>query len=366
VLETGIGIYILAGPERNEMETRANYALIGLFTLAVIAAGFLFVFWFSRGATSEGRLSYDVAFTTSVSGLSRGSQVLFNGVRVGEVLRVDLDPQDPTKVVARISVNPRAPVKTDTGARLEYQGLTGVAAIALTGGTATSKPLETSDSNPAVINAERSDFQNIVETVQRLSTRLDGILDKADKLFSENSGSIANTVHNVETFSKALADNSGGVKQFLSAMSDVGAAIGPLTRSIDERVKAIDPQRVKSIVANADDISAKLNKSADQVDKVMNSLAGFFGSDEGKGAMTDIGEAARSIRKLADNLNVRTKDLAANLNRFSGAGLRQYEALAADGRKTLDELNRTLRSLERNPQQLIFGPKPSIPEYSGR
>lgn len=347
------------------METRANYALIGLFTLAVVAAAFLFVFWFSRGATSEGRLSYDVSFTTSVSGLSRGSQVLFNGVRVGEVMRVDLDPKDPTKVVARISVNPRAPVKRNTGAQLEYQGLTGVAAIALTGGSADSPPLETSDANPAVIQAERSEFQNIVATVQKLGGRLDVLLDKADKLLDENTGTITQTVKNIEIFSKSLADNSGGVKAFLSAMSDVGTSIGPLAKSIEERVKAIDPQRVKSIVANADDISAKLNRSADKIDSVLASLNGFLGSNEGKGAMSDIGEAAKSIRKLADNLDARTRELAANLNRFTGAGLRQYEALASEGRKTLDEVNRTLRSLDRNPQQLLFGPKPSIPEYSG-
>ena len=451
------------------METKANYALIGAFTLAVIAAGVLFVFWFSRASTSEGRVTYKVVFTTSVSGLSRGSQVLFNGVRVGEVTSVQLDPDDPTQVEALIAVSANTPVKEDTGARLEYQGLTGVAAIALTGGSATASPLLSPDKKPATISAERSELQNIMETVQRFSGRMDGILDKADKLLGDNSGAIASTVRNVDAFSKALADNSDGVKQFLSTVGDLGSSMKPvvanlenLSKSFDERIKAIDPDRVRSIVGNADQISSKLNGAIDKADKLLAdigdnsgafastvrnvetfskaladnsdgvkqflstvgdlgsslkpvvanledvsksfderikaidpdrvrsivsnadqisaklkgtvdkfdnllvSLDGFVGKGDAKGVMTDVADAAKSIRKLADNLDVRTKELAVGINRFTGAGLRQYEALASDGRKTLDELNRTLRSLEKNPQQLIFGRKPAIPEYRGR
>jgi phospholipid/cholesterol/gamma-HCH transport system substrate-binding protein len=77
------------------METRANYALIGLFTLAIIAAAFGFVMWFSGAEKPGGRNTYKIVFTGSVSGLSVGGWVLFNGVRVGEVSKIDLMPQDP-------------------------------------------------------------------------------------------------------------------------------------------------------------------------------------------------------------------------------------------------------------------------------
>ncbi len=73
-----------------------------------------------------------------------------------------------------------------------------------------------------------------------------------------------------------------------------------------------------------------------------------------------------AIRKLADNLDKRTKEIADGLNKFSGSGLRDYQALATNGQRTLDELNRTVRSLQKNPQQVIFGSKPEIPEYSGK
>ena len=189
------------------METRANYALIGAFTLAVIAAAFSFVFWFSGGDKPSSRKTYRIIFTSSVSGLSRGAQVLFNGLRVGEVTKIDL-ADNPASVYAIIEVDPRTPVKTDTRARLEFQGLTGVASVALTGGSATAAELVTSGKGPPEIIADRSDFQNIVETLQNLSGKLDKILDKADVLVSENSGAITNTVKNIETFSQALAQNS--------------------------------------------------------------------------------------------------------------------------------------------------------------
>ena len=121
--------------EAKTMETRANYALIGAFTLATIAAAFLFVYWFSGNQNPAGLKSYRVVFTSSVSGLSRGSSVLFNGLRVGEVTTIDLG-EDPSQVYAMIDVDRRTPVKTDTNARLEYQGLTGFAAVALSGGSA--------------------------------------------------------------------------------------------------------------------------------------------------------------------------------------------------------------------------------------
>src|ERR1700732_3088588 len=123
------------------METRANYALIGVFTLAVIAAAFGFVLWFSGTEKPGGRTTYKIIFTGSISGLSEGGMVLFNGVRVGAVTKIDLLPQDPSRVIALIDVDAKAPVRADTKARLEYTGLTGVASGAPARGGPHAPPL---------------------------------------------------------------------------------------------------------------------------------------------------------------------------------------------------------------------------------
>ena len=436
------------------METRANYTLIGAFALAVLAGAFLFVFWFSGGASKQsGRDTYRIVFSSSVSGLTRGSQVLFNGLKVGEVTNIDLAP-DPSEVYAMIEVDGRTPVKTDTRARLEYQGLTGVGSIALTGGSADA-PRLVGGKDVAEIRAERSDFQNIVETLQDLTRKVDGMLSKADALVTNNADSISRTVKNVETFTDALAANSGGVKDFLAGMSDLGRTIRPLSvrlealaGDVDKLVTAVDPAKVRSIVSNADEfvsalgknkqnidslladaskvardlgaqtakldglmtsaqdvakaidakkvghavdsldqfasvldknrtnadsvmknaaeLTAKLNASADKIDGVLASVQGFLGGPGSSGMFSDVGDAAKAIRKLADNLDVRTKEISASIKTFTGPGLKQYEALAADGRRTLDEINRTVRSLGRDPQQVLFGAKPAVPEYGGR
>ncbi|MBL8589509.1 MAG: MCE family protein [Methylobacteriaceae bacterium] len=440
------------------METRANYALIGAFTIAVIAAGFLFVYWFSGGAKSAQRKTYQIVFSGSVSGLSRGSYVLFNGLRVGEVTQIDLMEEDPSRVAALVEVSERTPVQSDTRARLEYQGLTGIASIALSGASAESPalPSREKDAKKAVIYAERSDFQNLLENVQNLTAKADSVLARADTLFADGAGSVKQTLRNVETFSKALADNADGVNAFLAGMSDLGKTIGPLSKKleglsedVDKLVRAVDPDKVRSVVADvstftqtlaankasidsvftdaaglakrlnetsqkldnvldlaggamtafdsrklasivdsadgfmktldrnrasvdstlkdAAELTRKLNAAADKIDGVMTSLDGFLGGASGdatKGVVADISSAARSMRKLADNLDSRTKEITAGIAKFTGPVAREYEALATEGRRAVGEINRAVRSIERNPQQFIFGGKSTIPEYS--
>jgi phospholipid/cholesterol/gamma-HCH transport system substrate-binding protein len=355
------------------METRANYALIGAFTLGVIAAAFAFVVWFSGGDKPGGHDTVKVVFTGSVSGLSRGGWVLFNGVRVGEVTKIDLDPNDPSHVYALIDVDARVPVRTDTKARLEYTGFTGIAAVALTGGTGAAAPLPAGpDGGPGEIVADRSDFQDLLETTRRVAGEASDLLAKGNKFFDQNSAALNGSVQNVQKFTGALAANADGVKDFLGAVADVGRAIKPVTVKLealvgdtDAVVKAIDPAKVKAFTDNLSQIAAKLNASADKVDTVLTNLNGFLATGDSKGVFSEVSDAAKSIRRLADNLDVRTKDIAANINRFAGSGLRQYEALAVDGRKTLEEINQAVRSIENNPTQFLFGKRTAVPEYTG-
>ena len=370
------------------METRANYALIGLFTLAVIAGAFLFVYWFAGADVRANRVSYRVIFSGSVSGLSRGSLVLFNGLRVGEVSTIELLPEDPRRVVALIDVDRSTPINTDTKARLEYQGLTGVANIQLTGGNPDAPRLEAGPGQPLpTIFADRSDFQDLLETAQRLAGKADDVLTKFDRIVGQAEDPITRTVQNVERFSKALADNAPGVERLLANAADLSKRLETLAADLDEVVKAVPPERVTRIVDNVDrftaalgnssgdiestlkdiaSISRQLEAAAGRVDGVLAAAEGFLSSPEGKGAFQEVAEAARSIRVLADNLDKRTAEITAGISRFTGPGLRDYEALATEGRRTLSEINRVLRSVERNPQQFIFGSKPGLPAYSGR
>ena len=246
---------------------------------------------------------------------------------------------------------------------------------------------------PPILYAERSDLQNLLESVQNLSAKADSVLAKADKIIGENAESVRNTVKNVEDFSQSLAANKEGINSFLKGVGDLGTTIGPLSSKLavlsgdfDVLVKSVDPARVKSIVNNVDsftsafgnnkssieatlknaqELTAKLNATADKLDGVLGSVNGFLQSGDSKGMFGDVAEAARSIRLLADNLDKRTAEMSAGINRFTGPGLRDLESLTGDARRSLGEVNRTMRSLQSNPQQFIFGARPSLPEYKG-
>jgi phospholipid/cholesterol/gamma-HCH transport system substrate-binding protein len=304
------------------METRANYALIGIFTLAVIASAFGFVLWFSGSDKPGGQRTFKIVFVGSVSGLLRGAPVLFNGVRIGDVTKIDFMPDDPSHVYALVDVDARVPVRADTRARLEATGLTGVASVALSGGTQASPPLQAGPgAGPPVITADRSDFQDLLESARRIAGQATEFLDKTNKVLDENAGSVTASVKNIQKFSDALAANADGLK-------GLTAKLDGLAGDADTLVKSIDPAQVKSI-------------------------------------MSDFASTSKSVRKLADDIDARWKDIGANLSRFTGAGLREYEALASDGRKTLDQVNQAIRSIEQNPQQFIFGKKSQIPDYPG-
>ncbi|HLH10810.1 MAG TPA: MlaD family protein [Methylovirgula sp.] len=357
------------------METRANYALIGAFTLAVLAVGFIFVYWLQgTNHSSAGTNTYKVIFSGSIAGLGGGSWVTFNGVRVGEVKEIDLMPQDPARVYALINVEGRVPVRTDTKARLASSGLTGVASVALQGGSVNAPALgKAEDGGPGVIIAERSDFQDVMEAARHIAGQASDLLDKTNKLVDNNSGPLTASVKNAEKFSDALAANSDGIKQFIAAVTQVGQSIGPLSEKLskladdtDAVVKAVDPEQVKSTLKDVADLSAKLDAAAGKIDGVLTNLNGFLATGDSKGAFGEIAAAAKSIHTLADNLDLRTKELTANLNHFTGSGLKQYEALAVDGRKTLQDIDEAVRSIEANPQQFIFGKKQDVPEYSSR
>jgi len=375
------------------MESRANYALVGLFTLAVIAAMFGFVYWFGSGGSGR-KQDIRVIFTGTVTGLGRGSSVLFNGLRVGEVKQIGLQPDDPRRIFGVIEVENTTPLRVDTRARIEAQGLAGVVALQLIGGEPDAAVLRAKPGEPLpTITAERSELQDIIESVRNVAKKADEVLGNLDGLIKTNSGAITNTVSNIEKFSKALGDNSDSIDKLMSSFGQIADTIAPLSQKLGTLseeltgvVRSVDRAKITGIIDNVDKFTAalggssndvskavsdvasitdKLNRAADQVEGVLKAAQSFLNTQDGQGAFAEVANAAKSIRVLADNLDKRTAEITTGINRFTGPGLRDLETLASDGKRTLGDINRVLRNVERNPQQFIFGGRPSLPQYSG-
>lgn len=193
------------------METRARYALIGLFMLAVVIASFAFVYWLENKGGFTQREIYQVKFQGSVSGLLIGSAVLFNGIRVGEVTGLGLDAGAPQDVIATIAVARGTPIRDDTQVVVETQGLTGGAAVALRGGTSLS-PLPTPETGgPPTLVAAPQAGQDWTQSARDAFQRVDSVL-------AENSEALHSAITNIDTFSDALARNSDKVDSILAGL----------------------------------------------------------------------------------------------------------------------------------------------------
>src|SRR5712672_2490975 len=287
------------------METRANFVLIGTFTLAVIAAAFGFVLWFQSLHATKQRSPLRVVFEGPASGLRNGGSVNFNGIRIGEVVSVKLD--NPRRVVALAMVENNAPIRKDTLVGLEFQGLTGVAAISLKGGEEAAPAVPLDEDGIPVLTADPNALQDVTEAIR-------GTLQNINRVVSDNQEAVKNSLLNLETFTASLARNAD---------------------KIDNNMVKVD-----GVMGKADGVMAK----TDNLMLGLNTLAG--GKDGG-----ELFQAVKSIRELADDFDKR-----------SGA-------LMADGRRTLGDISRAVNNLDKNPTRLLFGagssapaPAPAAPE----
>lgn len=160
------------------MEFKARYELIGLFSALVILAGFAFVYWLNLDGGFGARKEYRVQFSVPVSGLNVGGGVYFNGIKTGEVTRLELDQSDPKRLTAFISVKDDTPIHTDTIAGIDYQGLTGIASVLLTGGDAATPALTSSNGQPPLLIADPANTRSWSQTAARVLTRFDSMLGR--------------------------------------------------------------------------------------------------------------------------------------------------------------------------------------------
>jgi phospholipid/cholesterol/gamma-HCH transport system substrate-binding protein len=193
------------------MEIRARYVLIGLFVLAVAAACVVFIYWLSNTGGLAERTAYQVRFDGPISGLSRGSTVLFNGVPVGEVTDLGLIADQPNEVLATISIVREVPVRVDTHVGLVFSGLTGTAQVALVGGAADAAPLPATGGQPPLLVADTSAMKDVTQQARDVLSRLDQIL-------ADNSASLHDAIGNIDNFAGALARNSQRVDGILQGL----------------------------------------------------------------------------------------------------------------------------------------------------
>lgn len=193
------------------METSARYTLIGSFVLAVTLAVFAFVYWLNNSGGLVNRQSYQVRFQSSVSGLLTGSNVLFNGIRVGEVTNITLSPDAPKEVLVTIAVTPDTPIRADTVVNVDFQGLTGAPVIELTGGDSGAQPIVAAPGAIPLLTASE-------ESTQSLSQSARATLNRLDKVIDDNSTALHDAISGISTFAGVLSRNSERIDGILAGL----------------------------------------------------------------------------------------------------------------------------------------------------
>ena len=234
------------------METRANFVLIGAFTLAVIAAAFGFVMWFQSLHTTKARTPLRIIFEGPAAGLRNGGSVNFNGIRVGEVVSVKLD--NPRRVVALAMVSNDAPIRKDTQVGLEFQGLTGVAAISLKGGDEAAPGVPLDEDGVPVLTADPNALQDVTEAIR-------GTLQNINRVVADNQEAVKNSLHNLEAFTASLARNSEKIDGMMLKVDGVMSKADSLMLGLDTLAGGKEGgelfQTVKSIRELAEDFDKR-------------------------------------------------------------------------------------------------------------
>ncbi|WP_417581064.1 MlaD family protein [Pelagibacterium sp.] len=274
------------------MENKANYAIVGAFVTLVLVGFMGFVYWFSIADQVRERAAYRIVFDGAVTGLAPGTNVLFNGLPVGTVEAVSINPDDPSQVLARIGVEADAPVMSDTRAILEVQGLTGFANIQLLGGTLEAGRLEPQPGQTiAVMRGEASDFQLIMEGARDIIASAESTFERIDTFFASNEERLASTLASIDELSSGLANlvaGAGDGSDFDTVVSNVSSALESATATLSELELLVSDNRenLSQTIANAEAFSSALASNSDGID----------------GFLTSMTETSERIGPLADEL----------------------------------------------------------------
>ncbi|RCL03828.1 MAG: phospholipid/cholesterol/gamma-HCH transport system substrate-binding protein [Candidatus Tokpelaia sp. JSC161] len=305
------------------METKANYALVGSFTVFVLFCAFVLFYYISGLGEKEDLKPLDIRISGSVMGLTESSKIFFNGIPVGVVRRLVLDETNSNMVIAKTYINAMTPLTRSTVAILGFQGLTGLAFIELRGGKTQEpnllKEAEESDS-VARIDANSSTLNNMFVIVQDLIAHANQTLGNLDNLTKEVRIPLTEALKNSQKFTEAF--RSDNAISLVNGFNKVSEHLDVILVRLEEMLSSKDP----------------------------NALAG-----QARDTLSTLQRALVHIGRLADNLE-----------RFTGRDFRNMDALISDGRRSLQHLEQLVTDIERNPKDIIFGKGDSIPLYNGR
>jgi len=305
------------------MERNANYALVGLSTLILTVALVVFVVWLARLRINAEYDLYDIVFQGPVRGLNEGGEVHFNGIKVGEVTKIALDKFNPRNVIARVRVTEDVPIRVDSYATLEPQGITGLNYVQITAGTGSRQLLKEADQPRCerlglgrdcipIIRSQRSAISDLLEGGGTVLTRTIEALDRVNRVLSDQ---------NIKTFSASLADAQA------------------VTAELRER---------KAIIADAQAAVQRIEEATTEIAALSRSTREIVDGD-GRRAVKNLADAAEEGRAAAKDARAMIDRLQGPTADFATNGLPQVTTAVIQLQQTAESLERLINEVQANP-----------------
>lgn len=302
------------------MEREANYVAVGTFILLVIAMGVAFVLWYSdtRGARDYAR--YEIYFTGSVSGLSEGGPVRYLGVDVGRVRWIDIDRNNPGRVVVVAEIDKVAPISSATRASLGLQGVTGLLYIDLKEVPDLDKTssLKQGERYP-IIESVASDFDTFLASLPELMSRANSIMERVSRVLSD--------------------DNLTALAQTMKSLREASAELPATSRNVAELVGQMQATVVE-IHGAAEGLRGITTDSRPEI----------------RAAVEKLGTVADNLATASMRIDRFTQSSEQQLGHFARNGLFEIERLVRETRSAAREFRDLSRSLQENPSQILYEP----------
>jgi phospholipid/cholesterol/gamma-HCH transport system substrate-binding protein len=298
------------------MERDAHYAAVGIATVALLAALAVFAIWLARLQFNNDYDVYDIVFYGPVRGLSEGGEVHFNGIRVGEVTDLNLDPNKGDQVIARIRVDGTTPVRVSSRAQLEPQGITGLNYIQITAGDPNSAILKTQypDNVIPVIQSQPSPIAELLSGSGTVLAQTVDALNRINRVLSDdNVRSFSTSLKNVESLTAEREARTGMFEQLEQALTKANSAIGEYEALGAEARRLVETDG-RSAVANinkaAEDAQkaiATINRTAEGVEGPLTDFTAT-GLPQLQQSIQGLEDATRSLEGLVDEVRASPRD----------------------------------------------------------
>lgn len=298
------------------MERDAHYAAVGIATVALLAALAVFTIWLARLQFNNDYDVYDIVFYGPVRGLSEGGEVHFNGIRVGEVTDLNLDPKKGDQVIARIRVNATTPVRVTSRAQLEPQGITGLNYIQITAGNPSSAILKEQypDNVVPVIQSQPSPIAELLSGSGTVLAQTVDALNRINRVLSDdNVRSFSTSLKNIESLTTELEARKGMLEQLEQALTRANSAVGEYeqlaisTRRVVEGDGAQAIAKVNQAAEEARLAVASINRSATNLERPLGDFA-TTGLPQLTQSIQQLDEATRSLQSLIDEVRASPRE----------------------------------------------------------